>query len=51
MNPCNVLLWVAILFAGPGWIVWFRQRSKPVVPVLMILIPVGMWFAVEALAC
>ena len=51
MNPCDVILGVAILFAGGGWIVWFRQRSKPIVPVLIILIPGGMWIVVEALAC
>ena len=51
MNPCDVIEWVAICVAGAGLVVFFTRRFDPKVPVLMILISVGMWIAVRALAC
>ena len=51
MNPCSVIEWLAICIAAAGWVVFFMQRYDPIVPMMMILIPVGMWIAVRGLAC
>lgn len=51
MNPCDVILWVAVVFAGAGLVAFFTQRFDPRAPLAMILIPVLMWALVRALAC